>query len=44
MVLGIGGPLPAKLTCLATAAIAFVAGAGVQAALERVSRPSHASP
>jgi H+/Cl- antiporter ClcA len=42
MVLGIGGPLPSKLTCLATVAIATIAAAGVQAALDWVKRPSHA--
>ena len=42
MVIGIGGAYHAKLTCLATVAIAYVAGAGVQAALERIKRPAHA--
>jgi CIC family chloride channel protein len=35
MVLGIGGPHLATLTCLATVAIAFLAGAGTAAVLER---------
>jgi hypothetical protein len=35
MVLGVGGPHPATLTCLATVAVAFLAGAGAQSMLER---------
>jgi CIC family chloride channel protein len=43
MVLGIGGAFAAKVTCLATVAIAYVTGAGVQAALERFRKPAHAT-
>ena len=35
MVLGVGGPRRAMLTCLATVAIAFVAGAVTESALEK---------
>lgn len=36
MVLWLGGPRPAQLTCLATVLIAFLAGAGVGSALDRL--------
>jgi H+/Cl- antiporter ClcA len=42
MVIGIGGAPTAKLTCLATVAVAAVAGAGVQAAADWFKRPSPA--
>jgi hypothetical protein len=38
MVLGIGGPPQAKLTCLATVTIAYVAGVGVEAAFEGLKK------
>jgi CIC family chloride channel protein len=38
MVIGIGGPLTAKLTCLATVGVAFAAGAAVETLLEMVGR------
>jgi CIC family chloride channel protein len=38
MVLGVGGPHLATLTCLATVVIAYLAGAGVEAGLERCKR------
>jgi chloride channel protein, CIC family len=38
MVIGIGGPPTAKLTCFATVLVAYIAGAGVQAALDRFRR------
>jgi H+/Cl- antiporter ClcA len=38
MVLGIGGPRLATLTCLATVAVAFFAGAGVDVALDKLKR------
>jgi CIC family chloride channel protein len=37
-VLGVGGPRPAMLTCLAAAVIAFAAGAGLESALEGLKR------
>jgi H+/Cl- antiporter ClcA len=43
MVLGVGGPLTSKVTCLATVCIAFVTNAGVQATLGRSQKPAHAS-
>jgi H+/Cl- antiporter ClcA len=43
MVLGVGGPLSCKLTCFATVGVAAMAGAGVQAAVEWVKRPSRAT-
>jgi H+/Cl- antiporter ClcA len=42
MVIGIGGAPTAKLTCLATVAVAAVAGAGVQALAGWFKRPSPA--
>ena len=36
MVLGVGGPRRAMLTCLVTVAVAFAAGKGVEAALEKL--------
>jgi H+/Cl- antiporter ClcA len=42
MVLGIGGPWSAKLTCLATVAVAWVAGLGVEAVLDRLKTLSPA--
>jgi H+/Cl- antiporter ClcA len=36
MVLGVGGPPLATLTCLATVATAYVAGVGVEAGLDRI--------
>jgi chloride channel protein, CIC family len=38
MIIGIGGPYSAKATCLATVAVAFVAGIAVDASLARASR------
>jgi H+/Cl- antiporter ClcA len=38
MVLGIGGPMTAKLTCLATVAFAFLAGVGVELGFKQVRR------
>jgi CIC family chloride channel protein len=40
MVLGIGGPHKATLTCLVTVAIAFAAAAGLEALLDRLRRRS----
>jgi hypothetical protein len=36
MVLGVGGPRPATLTCLATVAIAYYAALGVEAGFYRL--------
>jgi H+/Cl- antiporter ClcA len=40
MVLGIGGPHLSTLTCLAALGVAYLAGAGVDALLHRLARPS----
>jgi chloride channel protein, CIC family len=37
MVLGVGGPLPATLTCLATVLVAFVAGAAAESGFDRLA-------
>jgi len=37
MVLGVGGPLRATLTCLATVGVAFLAGTGTESALKKLS-------
>jgi H+/Cl- antiporter ClcA len=42
MVLGIGGPLLARLTCLASVGVAFMTSVGVRAAVEWFRRPSPA--
>jgi CIC family chloride channel protein len=36
MVLGVGGPLPATLTCLATVLVAFVAGAAAESGFDKL--------
>jgi len=44
MVIGIGGPRPASLTCLATVGVAVLAATGISLALERVVRRGDVRP
>jgi H+/Cl- antiporter ClcA len=39
MVLGVGGPRLATLTCVATVGVAFLAGAGAKALVDKLQRP-----
>ena len=39
MVLGVGGPILATLTCLATVGVAYLSGLGVVAALDHLHLP-----
>jgi hypothetical protein len=40
LVLGVGGPYSARLTCLATVAVATIAGVGAALALDRLTSRS----
>ena len=43
MVLGLGGPYPATLTCLATVGVATISGVGAAFALDRLTSPRRAA-